>query len=114
MRGELPIAPNGILVRPVSGVRVDDTSPALNVGNHDPVWLNEVVADESCDSDHVGSKAVPDVRACGFEDAFKISPEGAIDIGARAPRVWGVEHPTEADVILLVVENWSGGAQTAG
>ena len=41
-----------------SGVRVDDTRPALNVGNHDPVWLNEVVADESCDSDHVGSKAV--------------------------------------------------------
>jgi hypothetical protein len=57
---------------------------------------------------------VPDIGACGFEDAFKISTEGTIDIGAGAPRVGGVEHPTEADVILLVVENGGGGAQTAG
>ena len=113
MRGELPIASDGFLVRPVSGVRVDDTSPALNVRNHDPIGLNEVVADESCDSDHVGSKAVPDIGACRFEDAFKITTEGTIDIGAGAPRVGGVEHPAEADVVLLVVENRSGGAQTA-
>ena len=114
MRGEFPIAPDGFLVRPVSGVRVDDASPALNVRNHNPVGLNEVVSDESCDSDHVGSKAVPDVGACGFEDAFKISTEGTIDIRAGAPRVGGVEHPTEADIVLFVVIYGSCRTQSAG
>ena len=114
MRGELPIAADGILVRPVSGVRVDDTSPALNVRDHDPVGLNKVVPNQASDSDHVGSKAVPDVGACGFEDGFEISAQRAIEIGARPPGVGGVEHPTEADVVLLVVENRSGRTQTAG
>ena len=114
MRGELPVAADGILVRPVPCVGVDDTGPALDIRNNDPARLNKVVADEASDSDHVGSKAVPDIRSGGFEDGFEISAQRAIEIGARAPRVGGVEHPTEADVVLLVVKNRSGRTQTAG
>ena len=108
LRGELPIATDRILVRPVPSVGVDNAGSALNIRNNDPSRLDKVVADEASDSDHVGSKAVPDIRSGGFEDGFEISPEGTIEIGARAPRVGGVEHPTEADVVLLVVENRSG------
>ncbi len=114
MRGELPVAANRILIRPVSGVRVDDTGPALDIRDHDPARLDKVIADEASDSDHVGSKAVPDVGACGFEDGFEISAQRAIEIGTRPPGVGGVEHPTEADVVLLVVKNRSGRTQTAG
>jgi len=108
LRGELPVAADGLLIRPVSGVGVNDAGSTLNVGDNDPVGLNEIVANQASDPDHVGAEAVPDVGACGFEDSFKISSEGAIDIGAGAPRVGGVEHPTEADVVLFVVIHRSG------
>ena len=114
MRGELPVAADGLLIRPVAGVGVNNACSTLNVGDNDPVGLNEVVANQASDSDHVGAEAVPDVGACGFEDSFKISSEGTIDIGAGAPRVGGVEHPTEADVVLFVVIYGGGGTQTAG
>ena len=56
---------------------------------------------------------MPDVRTRSFKDAFKISPEGTIEIGAGAPRVRGVEHPTEADVVLLVIVDRGDRTQAA-
>ena len=75
--------------------------------------MDEVVADEGGGSDHVATEAVPDVGASDFEDGLEVAAQGAIDIGAGAPRVGGVEHPAEADVILLVVVDGDGGTDAA-
>ena len=113
LRGEFPIAPDRFLVRPVSGVGIDHSGSSLNVRNNDPVGLDEVVSDDSGDTGHVGSESFPDIRAGDFEDSFEIAAERGI-----AKRVFlvvrGDEHPAEADIVLLIVENRLVWAETAG
>ena len=75
--------------------------------------MDEVVTDEGGGSDHVVAEAVPDVGSGDFEDGLEVAAQGAIDIGAGAPGVGGVEHPAEADVILLVVVDGDGGTDAA-
>jgi len=113
LRGEFPIAPDRFLVRPVSGVGIDHSGPSLNVRNNDPVGLDEVISDDSGDAGHVGSESFPDIRTRDFKDSFEIAAERGI-----AKRVFLIvrrdEHPAEADIILLIVENRFVWAETAG
>ena len=84
----------------------------MNVRNNDPVGLDEVVSDDSGDTGHVGSESLPDIRSGDFEDSFEIAAERGI-----AKRVFliirGDEHPAEADIVLLIVENRFVRAKTA-
>ena len=75
--------------------------------------MDEVVADEASGTDHVVTEAVPDVGAGDLEDGLEVAAQGAIDIGTGAPGVGGVEHPAEADVILLVVVDGDSGTDAA-
>ena len=112
LRGKFPIAADRFLVRPVSGVGIDHACAALNVGNNDPVGLDEIVAHNTRDARHVGSESFPDIRASDFKECFKVSAEGSI-----AKWVFLVvrrdEHPSEADIVLLVVEDGFNRAEAA-
>ena len=114
LRGELHVCTNGILVRPVAGVGIDDAGSTLNIRHHNPVRLDEIITNEAGHADHVGPVAVPDVGAGGFQDGFEIATEGVIDTGLWAPGIRRIEHPAEADVVLLVVEDGDDGTDTAG
>ena len=112
LRGKFPIATDRFLIRPVSGVGINHACTTLNVGNNDPVGLDEIVSHDTRDARHVGSESLPDIRASDFEEGFKVAAEGGI-----AKRVFlivrGDEHPAEADIVLLVVENWFNRAKAA-
>ncbi len=113
LRGELPIATDGFLIRPVAGVGIDHTRTPLDIGDHDPVGLDEVVADDARDAGHVGSESFPDIRAGDFKESFEISAKGGVPEWVFFI-VRGDEHPAEADIVLLVVENGFNRAKTTG
>ena len=113
LRGELPIATDGFLIRPVPGVGIDHTRTPLDIRDDDPVGLDKIVADEAGDAGHVGAESFPDIGASDFEDSFEISAEGGIAEGVFLI-VRGDKHPTEADIVLLVVKNGFVWAKTAG
>jgi len=112
LRGKFPIAPDGFLVRPVSCVGIDHTCATLNVGNNDPVGLDEIVSNNTRDACHVGSKSFPDIRASDFEEGFKVAAEGGVAKWVFLI-VWRHEHPSEADIVLLVVEDGFNRAEAA-
>ena len=103
LRGELHVGADGLLVRGIASVGIDNARTALEVGDDDPVGLDEVVPDEGGGPDHVVAKTVPDGGAGNLEDGFKITTEGTIYVGARAPGIRGVEHPTQTNVVLLII-----------
>ena len=104
LRGKFPIATDGFLVRPVAGVGIDHTRAPLDIRDNDPIGLDEVVADDAGDAGHVGTESFPDIGSGDFEESFEISAEGGVPEWVFLV-VRGDEHPTEADVVLLVVKN---------
>ena len=111
--GELPIATDGFLVRPVPGVGINHARTPLDIGDDDPVGLDKVITDDSSDARHVGSESFPDIGAGDFEDSFEISAERGVAEGVFLI-VRGDKHPTEADIVLLVIKNGFVWAKTAG
>ena len=113
LRGKFPIATDGFLVRPVAGVGIDHTRAPLDIRDNDPVGLNEIVSHDTRDAGHVGTESFPDIGSGDFEESFEISAEGGVPEWVFLV-VRGDEHPTEADVVLLVVKNGFNRAKTAG
>ena len=105
LRGKFHVGSNRILIRPVPRVRIDHASSTLDVRNHDPVGLDEIITNQASDTDHIGAVAVPNVRSGGLQDGFKVSTQRIVDAGLGSPGIRGVQHPAQADIVLLVIKH---------